>query len=78
MNVIPTLTAAQRADLEAYEERALSAGEFTARAQAPWSEVERNDFAALTEWFQRRYPTPFARLQATRHLATQWERNRPR
>ncbi len=78
MSDLPTLTATQLAELEAREERALSPEEFAARTHAPWSEVEREDFASLTEWFQRRYPTPFARLQATRHLAAQWERNRPR
>ena len=51
---------------------------FAARVAAPWTENELTDFLALIEWFQRRYPTPQERLQATRHLAEQWDRNRPR
>ena len=73
-----TLTPEQRAELEAHEERRLSADEFNARVAAPWSEQEREDFEALCAWFQRRYPTPLERLQATRSLMEQWQRNRPR
>jgi len=57
----PTLSAADRAELAAYEERALSPEEF-------------EDFEALCAWFRRRNPTPWLRLQATRQLASQWPR----
>lgn len=78
MTAQPTLTPEQRAELAAFEERPLSPEAFAERVAAPWTEDERADFVALIEWFQRRYPTPLERLQATRHLAAQWERNRPR
>jgi hypothetical protein len=78
MSQTPTLTPEQRAALDASEERRLSPAEFAARVAAPWTEWEREDFAALVAWFNRRYPTPLDRLRATRHLAAQWERNRPR
>lgn len=74
MTSIPTLSSEQRAELEAWENRALTAEEFDARVQAPWTEHEREDFAALVAWFQRRYPTPAERLAATRVLAAQWAR----
>ena len=78
MSQVPTLTPEQRAELEAWEDRTLSPEEFAARVAAPWTDAEREDFAALVAWFQRRYPTPLERLRATRHLAAQWQRNRPR
>ena len=73
-----TLSPEQRAELEAYEDRRLSADEFNARVAAPWTEQEREDFEALCEWFQRRYPTPLERLRATRSLMAQWQRNTAR
>jgi hypothetical protein len=63
-----------RSDLEAWENRRLSAEEFASRVAAPWTEREREDFEALHAWFIRRYPTPAARLAATRALAAQWPR----
>jgi hypothetical protein len=78
MSQIPRLTAEQRAELEAWEARRLSPEEFAARVAVPWTDWEREDFAALVAWFNRRYPTPLDRLRATRHLAAQWERNRKR
>lgn len=66
------LTPELRAELEAWENRALSPEEFAARIDAPWSEREREDFDALVVWFNRRYPTPIDRLRATRHLIAQW------
>lgn len=67
----PALTSEQRAELEAWEERALSPAEFEARVRAPWTEEERADFGELVRWFNRRYPTPAERLAATRHLMAQ-------
>jgi hypothetical protein len=74
MTSLPSLSPEQRAELEAWENRALTAEEFDARVRAPWTEHERDDFAALVSWFQRRYPTPAERLAATRVLAAQWAR----
>ena len=71
---LPSLDPQQRAELEAWEERTLTPEEFEARVRAPWTEHEREDFDSLVEWFNRRYPTPAARLQATRHLMAQWQR----
>jgi hypothetical protein len=71
---IPTLTPEQRAELEAWENRTLTPDEFAARAAAPWTEREREDFEALCAWFARRYPTPLDRLRATTRLARQWSR----
>jgi hypothetical protein len=71
MSAVPTLTSEQRAELEAWENRALSREEFAARVAAPWTETEREDFEALVTWFNRRYPTAGERLRATRHLAAQ-------
>ncbi len=78
MTSIPYLPDHIRAELEAREEQPLSAVEFADRVDAPWTEREREDFDALCEWFNRRYPTPADRLRATRDLAAQWQRNRPR
>lgn len=76
MNSIRSLSADDRAELEAWENRRLSPDEFAARVAAPWSEHEREDFEALVAWFNRRYPTPLERLRATRHLAAQWPARR--
>ncbi|MDQ3369927.1 MAG: hypothetical protein M3680_31295 [Myxococcota bacterium] len=54
---VRVLTPEQRAELAAWESRALSADEFAARVEAPWTDQEREAFAALVTWFQRRYPT---------------------
>ena len=78
MSHVPELPPEQRAELEAWEERALSPAEFAARVAAPWTDQELEDFTALVSWFQRRYPTPMERLQATRHLAAQWGQHRRR
>jgi hypothetical protein len=74
MTPIPSLSPQARAELEAWEERRLTAEEFLARVNAPWTEREREDFEALHAWFVRRYPTPVDRLRAARHLAEQWRR----
>jgi hypothetical protein len=67
----PALTSAQRAELEAWEDRTLSPEEFEARVRAPWTDEERKNFDDLVRWFNRRYPTPMERLAATRHLMAQ-------
>ena len=74
MKTAPTLSAADRAELAADEERALSPEEFAARVATPWTAQEIEDVDALCAWFRRRYPTPWLRLQATRRLASQWPR----
>ena len=78
MSQVRNFTTEQRAELEAWENRRLSPEEFYARVQAPWSERERDDFAAHIAWFTRRYPTAAERLAAARHLTAQWLANRPR
>lgn len=77
MNQIPTFTAEQRAELEAWENRQLSPEDFAARVQAPWTDREREEFEAHVAWFTKRYPTARERLAAARHLTTQWLANRP-
>lgn len=72
----PTLTLEQRAELEAWEERALSPEEFEARVRAPWTDDEGTAFDDLVRWFNRRYPTPTERLAATRHLMAQIRKSR--
>lgn len=67
----PRLTAAQRAELAAEEERPLSPEEFEARVRAPWSPEEVEDFEGLVRWFRRRYPTAGARLAAIRRRMNQ-------
>jgi len=60
------LTASERSELEAFENRALSPEEFEARVNAPWTPHEVDDFEALVGWFRRRYPSPGDRLRAMR------------
>lgn len=67
----PTLSTEDRAELEAWENRALSPEEFEARVNSPWTDEEATDFDNLVRWFNRRYPTPLQRLAATRHLMAQ-------
>jgi hypothetical protein len=70
--VIPTLSAAQRAELEAWENRDLSPEEFEARARQPMTEHEREEFEGLVSWFTRRYPTAGERLAHQRRVMQQW------
>lgn len=72
----PTLSPADRAELEAWENRRLSPEEFEARVRAPWTDQEREDFDNLVRWFNRRYPTPQQRLAATRRLMAQQQQGR--
>lgn len=72
MSSPPRLNPEQLAELEAWENRRLTAEEFAARVAAPWTDEERADFEALVSWFQRRYPTPAERLAAARALEVQW------
>ncbi len=67
----PRLTTAQRAELDASEERVLSPAEFEARVAAPWTAQELEDFDGLVGWFRRRYPTAGARLEAIRRRMLQ-------
>jgi hypothetical protein len=62
----PTFPAALRHELEQSEERRLSIEEFDARARAPMSDHEREDFRALVRWFTTRYPTAGDRMRAIR------------
>ncbi len=73
---VTALSEAQRAELEAWESRALTAEEFEARVQTPMSDREREDFIELVAWFNRRYPTAGERLAAIRRQTANWTRNR--
>ena len=70
------LAAEQQAELEAWENRVLTAEEFEARVQVPMSEHEREDFEGLVTWFMRRYPTTGERLAHQRSLLQQWRANK--
>jgi hypothetical protein len=72
MTHLPKLSESQRAALQQEEEAPMSPADFVARCNAPWTDVEREDFYALVDWFTRRYPTAGERLAATRHLMAQW------
>lgn len=67
----PRFTAAQRAEIVASEERALSPAEFEARVAAPWTAHELEDFEGMVRWFRRRYPTAGERLAAIRNRMLQ-------
>lgn len=75
MSRAPSFSPEQLASLEAWENRKLTAEEFEARVNAPWTDHERESFRELVAWFRRRYPTPRERLAATRALAAQWKRS---
>ena len=66
MNPGPRFTAAQRAEIDAWENTPLSAAEFEARVRAPWTDREREDFDDLVRWFRSRYPTAEQRFRAIR------------
>jgi hypothetical protein len=63
-------------ELEAWENRRLSAEEFEARVRAPWTDREREDFDDLVRWFRKRYPTAGERLRAMRNRMVQLRRYR--
>ena len=66
--------AAQRAEIEAWENTALSAEAFEARVRAPWTDHEREDFDTHVRWSGKRYPTAGERLRAIRHRMVQLRR----
>lgn len=72
------LSPEHRAELEAWENRVLTAEEFEARVRTPMSEREREDFEGLVTWFVRRYPTAGERLAHQRSLLQQWRANKVR
>ena len=74
MNEGPRFTAAQRAEIEAWENTPLSPEDFEARVRAPWTDREREDFEALVRWFRTRYPTAGERLRAIRNRMVQLRR----
>lgn len=67
-----------RLELEAWENRRLSAEEFEERVRWPWTAFEEEDFAGLCAWYLKRHATPAARLRHARRLLEQWRRNQPR
>jgi len=76
MTAPPRLTRAARLELEAWENRRLSAEEFEARVRAPWTDREREDFDDLVRWFRKRYPTAGERLRAMQNRMVQLRRYR--
>lgn len=74
MNEPRRLSSAQRAEIEAWENTALSPEDFEARVCAPWTDQEREDFDALVRWFRKRYPTAGERLRAIRNRMVQLRR----
>lgn len=74
MNEVPRLTLALRAEIEAWENTALSLEDFDARVRAPWTEREREDFDDLVRWFRTRYPTAGERMRAIRNRMVQLRR----
>lgn len=74
MNEGSRLTAAQRAEIEAWERTPLGPEDFEARVRAPWTDREREDFDELVRWFRTRYPTAGERLRAIRHRMVQLRR----
>ncbi len=71
MTTVGRVSAAQRAEIEAWENTALSPEAFEARVSAPWTAHEREDFDGLVRWFRTRYPTAGDRLRAIRHRMVQ-------
>lgn len=74
MNEGSRLTAAQRAEIEAWESTPLGPEDFEARVRAPWNDREREDFDELVRWFRTRYPTAGERLRAIRRRMVQLRR----
>ena len=52
--------------LDELANRRLTPSEFTAYADSPLSDRERQDLVDLIRWFTHRYPTPAARLRSNR------------
>lgn len=69
-------SAAQRAEIDAWENTAMSAEAFEDRVRAPWTDREREDFDQLVAWFRRRYPTAGDRLRAIRRRMLQLRQRR--
>lgn len=61
------------AQLQAFAERRLTPEEFEAYCTAPVSDWERENTAALIDWFTRRYPTPLERLAYARRAYSRWK-----
>jgi hypothetical protein len=74
MKPAPRFTAAQRAEIDAWENTPLSPEEFEARVRAPWTDREREDFDNLVRWFRKRYPTAGERMRAIRNRVVQLRR----
>jgi hypothetical protein len=53
-------------DLASFHKRSLGPEEAQQYLDAPITEAERDEFRMLFGWFQRRYPTPLARLAYVR------------
>jgi hypothetical protein len=59
-------------------ERRLTAEEWDAYVNAPWTEDDLRETRELIAWFNRRYPTPQARLAyARKHTLAQRRATKP-
>jgi hypothetical protein len=77
MNRSLRFTAAQRAEIDAWENTPLGREEFEARVRAPWTDREREDFDELVRWFCTRYPTVEQRFRAIRRRVLQLRQRTP-
>jgi len=60
------------AALDRESKRSLSAEDAHEYLAAPVSDLEREEVLALVDWFNRRYPTPLARLAYARTAYARW------
>lgn len=65
------------AKVRAFARRRLSADEFEAWINAPWTPDERAEARALLAWHLRRYPSPAARLRHAREAYARWVKTAP-
>jgi hypothetical protein len=67
------MTADRDQSLRAITERTLSVVEAQAYLAAPISDEERAETIRLSDWFQRRYPTPLERLRYVTRAYRRWK-----
>ncbi len=66
------IDAADREAVAAQAERELSSEEFAAYVDQPMSPEELTGIYELLDWFERKYPTPAARLAYARAAYARW------
>ena len=60
------------ARIREFAERRLTADEFAAITDAPFTDRELESTRELIRWFKRRYPTPLDRLRYARGAYARW------